>query len=396
MSSRGRGRPKNSKNKSSNDRNQHHLPHYSQQRLELKRINADTHSIHSIDSSDSIDLLDTPIVPNASRAIDVPKKQLKLKSKDNETSYNEIIKSIKAGTVAVRNDVADARAELKADINSLTQRTNSKLKAIDDKLATTNSDIQTLFSRVRAIESGRRQPIGDGELHKQLLLKNNFTISNVPLFENENLLAVVNEILHFIGCEQLVSDDVADIKRARHSKTNMIIVKLRDEARKIDIMKRKGAKPIMLSEIFSLDPSDRNSRIYIGQHCTPHFSHLNFLGRMAVSKRQIDSCWVGANGFFIRHEVNSKPIPIVNSDELNQFIAENCRQDNNKRNRSLDSVPSPTVTRPSKQPHTDEMSKINEAAKNIQITATVPPNARTHMDTNASTSTGSGGNDGAS
>lgn len=344
----------------------------SRPRTELKKINTDTLSVHSIDSGDDDNILDRPPTTNSSCLVKPAQKQSKQRQnpKPLQTDGNDLshlLHSIKADTAATRTDIQATRRELKSDINKLAQQSKSKFDAIDDRLAKTTQDIKVLFSKVKAMESKPQLATVDAEVQKQNQLKNNIAISNVMSEPNENLFDIIASILHSIGCANFTVDELVYAKRIPRSKSNLIIAKFRDEARKIEVMKKKADYSIMTADLFKLDEGDANQRIYINTHLTPFFSNLSYHGRMAIHKNQIHSCWVSSRGFLVRLDENSTPVPIADASKLEAFIASNKRSSTKKRVRSVDADPSPSSSRPSKLKHRSDPNSLIDAAKSLNL-----------------------------
>lgn len=217
------------------------------------------------------------------------------------------------------------------------------------QLATANNDIKTLFAKVKEIERKPHAPPTNIELHKQNKLRNNITISNVPLIPNENLYDIVRSILISIGILNLKVDDLETASRIPGSKSCLIIAGFRDYALKADIMKKKTTKTLKVSDIIELQNGEANPRVYINNHLTPFFSKLSFHGRQALYNRLIHSCWVSSNGFLVRLNENSNPVVINCVNEFDDFLKSNDRVVQKKRERSIDSNPSPSSTRAAKQ-----------------------------------------------
>lgn len=278
--------------------------------LQLKRINTDTLSVHDVNTEDEEDLLASPI-QSTSTAIMRSKPGPKSKEKANNASdMNQLLLSIKADTAATRAEMRSTRTELKSDIHQLSQRTEAKINGVTKQLATANNDIKTLFAKVKEIEKKPHAPPTNIELHKQNKLRNNITISNVPLIPNENLYDIVRSILISIGILNLKVDDLETARRIPGSKSCLIIAGFRDYSFKADIMKKKTTKTLKVSDIIELQNGEANPRVYINNHLTPFFSKLSFHGRQALYNRLIHSCWVSSNGFLVRLNENSNPVVI--------------------------------------------------------------------------------------
>lgn len=273
------------------------------------------------------------------------------------SSSDALLLSIKEDTASTRLEMIATRNELKGDINRISQRAEVKFKSIETRLQATDNDIKSIFSRIRAIESGSSSVATDFELQKQNRLRNNISIANVPTEERENLFDIFAQILAFIGCSRIEVHEVADAKRVHSSKSNLIIIRLVNEGRKLEIMKKKAGVKIMAADIFNLKNGDANPRIYINAQLTPFYSHLAYLGRNAVANNCIHSSFVTQYGFFVKLDEKSHPTPIANKAQLDQFIANHpCPQPNNNKrsHRTLDEhESSPSYTRPSKLVHAD-------------------------------------------
>lgn len=84
-------------------------------------------------------------------------------------------------------------------------------------------------------------PTVDFELQKEMNLRNNISIVNGPRQEKKNLFAVVAVILGQIGCSEQHEEDIVDAKRIPKSKSNLIVVKFRDESRTVEVMKKRAS-----------------------------------------------------------------------------------------------------------------------------------------------------------
>lgn len=328
--------------------------------FQLKRINADTLSVHDVNTEDEEDLLSSPI-PSVSSVVVRSKTGPKPKEKANNASdINQLLLSIKADTAATRAEMKSTRNELKNDIHQLSQRTEAKINVVNKQLALANSDIKTLFSKVKEMESMPNVSPTNIELHKQNKLRNNITISNVPVNPNENLYDIVRSILILIGIPNFKVDDLEVARRVPGSRSSLIIAGFRDYAFKADVMKKKSSKMLKVSDIFDLQKGDANSRLYINNHLTPFYSKLSFHGRQALYNRLIHSCWVSSNGFLVRLNENSNPIVINGVSEFDEFLKTNGRIVQKKRERSMDSNPSPSTIRAAKQ-HSAPITQAIEA-----------------------------------
>lgn len=315
--------------------------------LQLKRINVDTMSLHEVNTEDEEELLASPI---PSSAIVRPKPGSKAKEKANNAhDMNELLRSIKADTAATRTEMRTTRAELKLNIQQLSQRTEAKISGVNKQLAIANSDIKTLFAKVKEIESKPRAPPANVELHKQNQLRNNITISNVPVIANENLYDIIRSIMISTGILNLKVDDLDTARRIPASKSSLIIAGFHDYSFKAEVMKRKSSKLLKVSDIFDVQNGDANPRIYINNHLTPFFSKLSFHGRQALYNRLIHSCWVSSNDFLVRLDEGSNPTVIHGVSEFDDLLKSRGRVVQKKRERSMDSNPSPSATRAAKQ-----------------------------------------------
>lgn len=355
MSGRGRGRPSNANNnnprpRSSSNRN---APHY-----ELKRINQDTLSVHDLDTNYHSQLVST--VPSTSQAAMANHVKPGPKSRTKTpVDTNQLLQSIKADTAATR-----------AEIQQVSQRTEAKFKSIDAQLTKANSDIKTLFAKVNDLKT----PIAPTniELHKQQQLRNNISISNIPIEEDENLFEIIASVLHSIGIPKLNEGELVNAKRIPNSKSKLIIVSFRDYELKLAVMKKKMSKAVMVSDMFILDSSEPNPRIYINNHLTPFYSKLCYYGRGAIANKQIHSSWVSSRGFLVKLDEDSTPIPFQTVQQFEDFLKSNNRVVKKKRERSFETDQSPHSFQPSKlvtrrQSETDSVKQMSTAAGALKI-----------------------------
>lgn len=293
----------------------------------------------------------------------------------NDANTNGILLSIKADTTATRTDLQSTRHELA----KLSQRTELKLKSFDDRLTKASTDMKTLFSKVKAIETKMANgPLTSNvELDKQNKLRNNISIANFPPEQGEDLSELIVELLAFIGCENFsVRDELIEVRRVQRSRSNLIIAKFRDESRKMEIMKKKAGRAITLNDLYNLREGEPNPRIYVNTQLTPFFSNLSYHGRMAISRGCIHSCWVTSRGFMVRATAEAEPTIIENHSQLEQLVPTHDTANGKRRFRSLDAGnnTSPTASNPSKsariQPIASEsIEQLNAATEALNVSA---------------------------
>lgn len=277
-----RGRPKQNTVKVNHNIRQ---PHQFQSRLQLKKINTETLSVHELsDEADSIAGQN-----QCSQSLVRQKPGPKPKQNAN-MDISQLLQSIKADTAATRNEIKSTRTELKSDIQQLSVQSENKFKLIDKQMAKTNGDIKTLFYRLSNIERGAPSAAGNSELQKQILLRNNISISGMPIEQNEDLYAVMDWILDALGLPELKKGELLKVRRVPNSKSKLIIANFRDYEMKLAVMQSKASKKISLSDIYELRNGEANPHIYINNHLTPFYGNLSYHGRNAISNGLIHSC----------------------------------------------------------------------------------------------------------
>lgn len=370
-----RGRPKNVFSHSNRlaDRN-NLVANYVQPRLQLRKINTDTLSVHDINTDDEVDLISSPIA-TTSKSIVRHKPGPKSRATTSTSDTNQLLLSIKADTTATRNEIKATRSELKLEMQQLANRTDNKFIALDKQLAKTTGDLKTLFAKVKAIETGSKPTTDEVELNKQLKLRNNIAIANVPIEANENLFDVVKGLMHAIGIADLKVDELVTARRIHNSRSHLIIAGFRDYDLKLEVMKKKAEHKLQVADVFDLEKGQPNSPIFVNNHLTPFFSNLSYHGRMAISGKQIHSCWMSSRGFLVKLNADSSPTVIKDQLQLSNFIDSNKKFVQKKRDRSATDGPSPTSLRASKikslqrTTHSDSLSQISSAAKALNISS---------------------------
>lgn len=366
-----RGRP------SKNGNNQGHSMHpviHRRPDLQLKRINTETMSIHEL-SDEAESIVDSNRIQTIARQKPGPKPR----TLNANADINQLLLSIKSDTAATRNEIRSTRTELKSDIHQLSSHTEAKFNSIDKQMAKTTSDLKSLFTRMSNIESGAPSPSINNELQKQLQLRNNISISGMPFDQKENVVDIVDWILDGLGLPELKAGELINARRISNSKSQLIIVSFRDFELKNAVMQLKAKKRISLSDIYELRPNEANPHIYINNHLTPFYSNLSYHGRNAISNKLIHSCWVSSRGFLVKLDEDSKPSVIDSVQHLENFLKENGRVAQRKRDRSSEMDPSPSTSRASKMKATRridtqvDIGQLDAAAKAMNISQETTP-----------------------
>lgn len=352
--------------------------------MQLKQLHAGapTHGIVDIDDYDSPIAHSSNEIAMSTNSVVPAKRGRKPGVASKNTDISQLLLSIKSDTTATRADIKSTRTELKSDINKLSVRTDAKFAAVEQQLAKANEDIKVLFSKVRDVDRLAKNSTasGDIELHKQMQLRNNVSIANIPFVDGENLYDILCAVLKRIGSTPLLVDDLLDAKRIRGSRSNLIVAKFRDCERKIEVMRKKSAATVMLADIFTLNASDPNPRIYINSQMTPHYSKLAYLGRIAVSNGLIHSSWLASRGFLVKVAADSNPVVVTNEKQLDDLVGSDQRPALRKRDRSFDNETSPTLIRPNKLKagSSESVNQINEATNQLKL---APEGAAATMET---------------
>lgn len=283
---------------------------------------------------------------------------------NGNSELNQLLRSIKADTAATRADITSTRKELKGEIQLLAQNSDTKFNAIDAQLSHQKHNLSTLFTRVKQLERSASSSGIDIELQKQLGIRNNISISNIPSYENENLFDIIKIVLSLIGINKFEVKDLANAKRVAKSKSKLIIASFADYGMKLEVMKKKTARSIMVSDLFDRGDKTAGQRVYINTQLTPFYSNLSFRGRDAAANKLIYSSWISNSGFLVKLDEDSSPILIANEAQFDSLLAANNRVIQKKRNRSADINPSPSSLRAAKQPALRKISTdINDMGK---------------------------------
>lgn len=341
-----------------------------QSRLTLKKINTETLSVHELSDGEAENIA---AHGQLSQMQIRQKPGPKPRTQNSSTDIGQLLQSIKADTAATRNEIKSTKTELKSDIQHLASQTETKLKSIDRQMSKANGDIKLLFARISNIERGATSTTNNGELNKQILLRNNITISGMPYVTNENLTDIVDWVLDALGLPELKNGELVKVKRILNARSKLIIAGFRDYEMKLAVMQAKISKRISLSDIYELRDGEANPQIYINNHLTPFYGNLSYHGRNAISNGLLHSCWVSSRGFLVKLQGDSDPIVIEDVQHLENFLKEQGRIVQRKRDRSYEMDPSPSNTHASKikstrraQPH-DPIGQLDEAAKALLI-----------------------------
>lgn len=362
-----RGRPKQ------NITNINRINHPSnpvQPRLTLKKINTETQSVHELSDGEAENIASRG---QLSQMHARQKPGPKPRTQNSSTDIGQLLQSIKEDTVATRNEIKSTRNELKTEIQQLASHTETKFKSIDRQLAKTSGDIKILFARMSNIEKGTSSTVNNGELNKQILLRNNISISGMPYDPNENLADIVDWVLDALGLPELKIGELVKVKRISNAKSKLIIAGFRDYETKLAVMQIKASKKISLSDIYELRVGEANPQIYINNHLTPFYGNLSYHGRNAISNGLIHSCWVSSRGFLVRLNGDSDPIVIDDVQHLDNFLKEHGRVVQRKRDRSYEMDPSPSTAHASKiksnrrAQSQDAIVQLDTAAKALVI-----------------------------
>lgn len=234
----------------------------------------------------------------------------------------------------------------KNDLLVYGQSINKKFTAIDQRVTSNASTINSMESRIKSIETSLKQSNHEAELSKQNVLSRNLSIMGVPPTENEDLKSIALKIFSMIGCQQTTADIFGCYRiRKGNSFTNIFIVKINDFAVKHQILKSKVSKAVRLNDVMS-NSTDGNPFIFINNHVTPFFGKLLAEGRKAVKEKKIHSVWMTKNGCHLRFEENGHGQIYRSADELYGLISANRRKstgstDQRKRSRPVDNEISP-------------------------------------------------------
>lgn len=172
------------------------------------------------------------------------------------TSSKEVSNSqLMAVLQSVKSDTADTRQLLGAtrgDLYSHIKKSNEQFDMVKADIEKATNDIGTLFARIRKCEVGSSISSYDSELQKQGALKNNISVAGIPRRENEDLRAIFRSILRSINLS-LNDNAIASIYRINESRSHLIIVKFTVFETKLEMMKARRNKKILVRDIISIN-----------------------------------------------------------------------------------------------------------------------------------------------
>lgn len=248
------------------------------------------------------------------------------------TSSKEVSNSqLMAVLQSVKSDTADTRQLLGAtrgDLYSHIKKSNEQFDMVKADIEKATNDIGTLFARIRKCEVGSSISSYDSELQKQGALKNNISVAGIPRRENEDLRAIFRSILRSINLS-LNDNAIASIYRINESRSHLIIVKFTVFETKLEMMKARRNKKILVRDIISINEGTSSAvdqEVFINNQITPYFGNLLFHGRKAIDNNCIQSCWISNRGFVIRKSENDIPIEIKSVDHLTEFTQTKCQK----------------------------------------------------------------------
>lgn len=205
----------------------------------------------------------------------------------------------------------------KQDFYAFSKVVNKRFDDIEEKVSKNSSRVTELEIRLDEQEKRAAAARVDAELQKQKLLKNNVNIIGVPMRQNEDVKAIVLDIVKYLGHTL----NVAEISAAyRTFGKNIIIAKFTSYEKKIQIIHARATKMIKVSDIMGTCSSGGDDIIFINNHTTPYYGRLLAMGRKLVKDKRIHSCWLSASGCKLKL-VNEGKEQLFNTEkDLNDLI----------------------------------------------------------------------------
>lgn len=286
--------------------------------------------------------------------------------KNDEPSNGDLMNVL----INIQKETSGTNKKLESYISS----TDKKLDDVNKTIAKNNTEISTLAKKVKSCEDLTVAVNFSYELQKQKNLKNNISISGVPITDEENLTNIIDAIFAFYKVE-ISKSELQSVYRVKGSR-NLIIVRFASFVSKEKLMLAKMEKVIKLSDILSSVSSssniDLNQVIYMNNHTTPFFGKLLHQGRLLVRDGKLAASWITSNGFYVKFEENGTPIEIKCSDQLKQLTSNkdtsanisnsnknNANNGNNNKNNNTKKNKYPT--RSNKRDVPDDEGSPNEA-----------------------------------
>lgn len=197
-------------------------------------------------------------------------------------------------------------------IDSQLKQTNS----IKKDVAIAHQNITDIDERLTSCESNTAYLLHHNELQRQLKLRNNISIMNVPYDEEEDLKGIITAICSFLG-QDLSPSEINDVYRIKSSRSKIIIAKFVNTEVRDGIIKAKSNKKITARDVTN---HDNNDPVYINSHVLPYFNRILSYGRQLIREKKLDSCWMAASGVCVRVEPEGKQQTVYSTTHLDDII----------------------------------------------------------------------------
>lgn len=218
----------------------------------------------------------------------------------------------------------DTKTELKA--------VTGKISKIDGKVGENSGKIAAVEKSLAKMKKELDSTRFNHEITKQSALRENVVIFGVPNTQGEDVNKTAILVFKAFGC----SFDVSSFRAVYRTRAaNTIIVKFADFQLKLKALEAK--KRVALGDVANCAEELRNRPIFINNHVTPYFAKILSLGRDAVRKDTIHSCWMGTAGCLAKEKEDSEPVVIRSLDEMKAFTGMDTVTKSAKRGRRTQS-----------------------------------------------------------
>lgn len=255
--------------------------------------------------------------------------------------------------------IKDDTQEMKANVNSYTVTTNSKLEEKNHRINNVSDHSAENRQKIEKLEESI-------EILKQDQLRNNICISGVPADKIMNAITkdIVIAIAKKLGIDLSPSYPVA--------KNKFIICNMYNITHKQSLLNKiRVKKSLLVEEVFG---TQSNSQIYLNDHLTPYFNRLFLIARTAKKEGKLASAT--SNGGKIRaRKCIDAPCIIYSERQLHEIIERNNKNQSTCSNQltsdcSDSNTSTPTVSkegttrnkRPNKRKSHTSQKDINRTA----------------------------------
>lgn len=276
------------------------------------------------------------------------------------SSYNMGSPNKSANDEPSLKEVLSAILSVKDDVNKFKNESTSNFTGLSEEIKNIKTQTTTLEHRFDIVEAKQLDITYELELIKQKQLSSNLCITGIKHQENENLKEIFSKICECLSVN--CNDNIIGIYRTKGQFNTSIIVQLKNDNLKREILAAKKTKTSIIVDELQIRSLAGTGEININGHLTPYFSHILFVARQAVKREELLAAWFSNRGILIRAQNQESPILIKSVEGLAPYV---------------------TTTNPSKRKATDDIDNTNHPPKKTAESATNNPITQTARATRA-------------